>query len=48
VPKRPGVRFHSMITTALDDKGEISNIINDAGGPAETSPRAWPRLPSYP
>jgi hypothetical protein len=47
-PKRPGVRFHSMITTALDDKGEISNIINDAGGPAKTSPRAWPRLTSYP
>jgi hypothetical protein len=48
VPKRPGVRFHSMITTALDDKGEISNIINDAGGPAKTNPRAWPRLTVYP
>ena len=48
VPKSPGVRFHSMITTALDDKGEISNIINDAGGPAKTNPRQWPRLTVYP
>jgi hypothetical protein len=48
VPTRPGLRFHSMITTALDDKGEISNIINDAGGPAKTNPRIWPRLTSFP
>ena len=48
VPKKPNVRFHSMITVALDDKGEISNIINDAGGPAKTNPRVWPRLTVYP
>ncbi len=32
VPKKPGVRFHDMITVALGDKGEISNVINDRGG----------------
>ena len=48
VPKRPGVRFHSMITVALDDKGEISNIIDDAGGATSINPRVWPRLTSFP
>jgi hypothetical protein len=48
VPKRPGVRFHSMITVALDDKGEISNIIDDAGGPTSINPRVTPRLTSFP
>lgn len=48
VPKRPGVRFHSMITVALDDKGEISNIIDDAGGATSIYPRVTPRLTSFP
>ena len=48
VPKRPGIRFHHMITVALDDKGEISNIIDDAGGPTSINPRIWPRLTSFP
>jgi hypothetical protein len=48
VPKRSGVRFHSMITVALDDKGEISNIIDDAGGPTSINPRVTPRLTTFP
>jgi hypothetical protein len=48
VPKKPGVRFHSMITVALDDKGEISNVINDAGGPTSIKPRVTPRVTSFP
>jgi hypothetical protein len=48
VPKKPGVRFHSMITVALDDKGEISNVIDDAGGPTSINPRVTPRLTAFP
>jgi hypothetical protein len=48
VPKRPGVRFHSMITVALDDKGEISNVIDDAGGATSINPRVTPRVTSFP
>ncbi|WP_263367028.1 coagulation factor 5/8 type domain-containing protein [Edaphobacter bradus] len=48
VPKDPNVRFHHMITVALDDKGEISNVINDAGGAAVPKPRVTPKVTSYP
>ena len=48
VPPHPNVRFHSMITVALDDKGEISNVINNAGGPTSIKPRVTPRLTSFP
>ncbi len=49
VPNRPGVRFHSMITVALDDKGEISNVINGAGGPTAIAPRrVTPKVTQYP
>lgn len=34
VPRRPGVRLHSMITVCLADKGSIERIVNDAGEPA--------------
>jgi len=33
VPKRPGVRFHNMITVFLDGSGGIERTINDAGTP---------------
>ena len=33
VPVTPSVRFHSMITVALDDKGEISNGSTTRAGP---------------
>jgi hypothetical protein len=48
VPKTPGVRFHDMITVCLDDKGEISNVINDKGGPTSIHPRITPKVTSYP
>ncbi|HEY1987056.1 MAG TPA: coagulation factor 5/8 type domain-containing protein [Terracidiphilus sp.] len=48
VPRNPGVRFHSMITVALDDKGEISNVIDDAGGATSIKPRVTPKVTSFP
>jgi len=47
-PDNPNVRFHSMITVALDNLGEISNVINDVGGPTSTKPRTTPRVTKYP
>jgi hypothetical protein len=49
VPVKPGVRFHHMITVALDDKGEISNVINDKGGPTHLAPqRVDPKVAEFP
>ncbi len=49
VPLNPNVRFHDMITVALDDKGEISNVINDTGGPTAVAPhRVTPKVTNYP
>jgi hypothetical protein len=48
VPNVPGVRFHHMITVALDDKGEISNVINSTGGPARPQPRTTPKVTDFP
>ena len=46
---RPTVQFHHMITVALDTLGEISHIVNDAGGRASTEkPRVDPKLEQYP
>jgi hypothetical protein len=48
VPRAPGVRFHHMITIALDDKGEISNVIDDKGGPTSITPRTTPKVSEFP
>jgi hypothetical protein len=48
VPKGAGVKFHDMITVCLDDKGQISNVINDAGGPTSIHPRETPKVTNYP
>jgi hypothetical protein len=49
VPVNPNVRFHHMITVALDNLGEISNVINDTGGPAKTGkPRVEPKVTEFP
>jgi hypothetical protein len=48
VPREPSVRFHHMITVALDNLGEISNVIDDAGGPTATHPRFTPKLAEFP
>jgi hypothetical protein len=48
VPEQPGVRFHDMITVALDKLGEISNVINKTGGATSTAPRVTPKVTDYP
>jgi hypothetical protein len=48
VPRAPGVRFHHMMTIALDDKGEIFNVIDDKGGPTSIKPRNTPRVTEFP
>jgi hypothetical protein len=48
VPKVPGVKFHDMITVCLGNRGEISNVINDKGGPTSIRPRVTPKVTSYP
>jgi hypothetical protein len=48
VPRAPGVKFHHMITIALDNLGEISNVIDDAGGPTSTKPRTTPKVTEFP
>lgn len=47
-PTTPNIHFHDMITTCLDDKGQISNIINNTGNAATCKPRNWPRLTAFP
>jgi hypothetical protein len=48
VPKSPGVRFHHMITVALGNHGEISNVIDDKGGPTAMQPRVTPKVTEFP
>jgi hypothetical protein len=49
VPITPGVRFHHMITVALDNLGEISNVIDDKGGPTHLAPhRVDPKVAEFP
>jgi hypothetical protein len=48
VPKTPAVKFHHMITVALDNLGEISNVIDDKGGPTATKPRVTPKVAEFP
>jgi len=47
-PKKPGVKFHSMITVRLGNNGEIENVINDVGGATAGNPRVTPKVTSYP
>jgi len=48
VPKTPDVRFHHMITIALDNLGEISHVIDDAGGATTPQPRVIQKLAEFP
>ena len=48
VPVKPGIQFHHMITVALGDKGEISNVIDDKGGPTSMQPRVTPKVTDFP
>ena len=47
-PERAGVRFHDIITVRLGNNGEITNVINDTGGPAKDSSRVTPKVTLYP
>jgi hypothetical protein len=48
VPAVAGVKFHHMITVALDNLGEIGNVINSTGGPTSTKPRVTPKVTEFP
>jgi len=48
VPVAPAVRFHHVITVALGDKGEISNVIDNKGGPTSMRPRVTPKITDFP
>ena len=48
VPRKPGIRFHHMITVALGNHGEISNVIDDKGGPTAIQPRVTPKVAEFP
>jgi hypothetical protein len=52
VPSSPDVKFHHMITVALDNLGEITNVIDNAGGPATPAapgkPRTTPKVTDFP
>jgi hypothetical protein len=48
VPRHAGVKFHDMITVCLGNNGEISNVINDKGGPTKINPRVTPKVTNYP
>jgi hypothetical protein len=49
VPAKPSIRFHDMITVALGDKGEITNVINNTGGPTALAPhRVTPKVTTFP
>lgn len=48
VPRKPGIKFHHMITVALGDNGEISNVIDDMGGPTAIKPRVTPKVAEFP
>jgi hypothetical protein len=36
-PNRPDVRFRSMVTVSLGGNGTIRHVINDRGGPSDSS-----------
>ncbi|MFI5614022.1 coagulation factor 5/8 type domain-containing protein [Amycolatopsis sp. NPDC051903] len=47
-PRRPGVRFHSMITFSLGGgQGTIAHVVNDTGGPSDAV-TGLAMLKSYP
>lgn len=48
VPRTAGVRFHHMITVALDNLGAILNVIDDIGGSTQTKPRVTPKVDEFP
>ena len=47
-PHAPGVRFHHMITVALGNLGEISNVIDDTGGATSIKTHVTPKVTDFP
>jgi hypothetical protein len=47
-PSKPQIRFHHMVTVALGDHGEISNVIDDKGGSTAIQPRVTPKVAEFP
>ena len=47
-PQSPEVRFHHMITVALDNLGAIENVVDDAGGSTHIQPRVTPKVTEFP
>ena len=48
VPVKPGVRFHHMMTIALDNLGVIEHVIDDKGDAAIPKPRTVPQVTEFP
>lgn len=46
--KRPGVRFHDMITVALGEHGAINHVIDDTGEATAMNPRVTPKVTEFP
>ncbi len=47
VPNKPDVRFRNMVTVSLGGTGTIRHVINDRGGPSNSSTNVA-NLVSYP
>jgi hypothetical protein len=47
-PRKPGILFHHMISVALGNHGEISEVIDDKGGPTAIRPRVTPKVAEFP
>ncbi len=47
-PKSSKIMFHDMITVALGNNGEISNVIDDVGGATAIQPRVTPKVTNFP
>ena len=47
-PEAPGASLQHMMTVALGDKGEISNVIDGVGGPTSIRPRITPKVNEFP
>ncbi len=47
-PRNPGIRFHHMVTVALDNLGQITHLIEDSGDPAIAGAHKISRLAEFP
>ena len=47
-PRNSEVKFHHVITVCIGPNGEISNVVNDAGGATTPNVRKTPKLSNYP